>query len=72
MRNFEKGNGASPTAGEDAREPTDRRASCVHKIFGGFRIFIDGLRRRVVARGRATSRGRFRLRNTVFPPSNKA
>ena len=34
--------------------------------------FLDGFRRQVVARGRATSMEGFRLRNTVFHTSNKA
>ncbi len=33
--------------------------------------FLDGFRRQVVARGRATSKGGFRLRNTGFHTSNK-
>ena len=59
-------------AGEDAREPEGRRGFPYSQDFWRLPRSLDGFSRQVVARGRATSRGGFRLRLFVMHTSNKA
>ena len=52
---------AGRRAAGDCRAPVVQAGFSAKEIFGGLPRFLDGFRRQVVARGRATSRGGFRL-----------